>query len=75
MRVARWALRALTGRSFFPELISGPFHHGLVTVFTAAAVMAVISALASLSRGRTRLPGDLTATRTPSLPSTERTPT
>jgi MFS family permease len=43
----------LTGTRFFPELISGPFHHGLVTVFSAAAAMAVISALASLSRGGT----------------------
>jgi MFS family permease len=41
----------LTGTRFFPELISGPFHHGLVTVFTAAAVMAAIAALASLLRG------------------------
>jgi MFS family permease len=45
------ARSTLTGTRFFPELISGPFHHGLVTVFTAAAVMAVISALASVSRG------------------------
>ena len=43
----------LTGNEFFPQLVSGPFHHGLVTVFTAAAVMAVIAALASLARGRT----------------------
>jgi len=43
---------ALTGTEFFPQLISEPFHHGLVTVFTAAAIMAVIAALASISRGR-----------------------
>jgi hypothetical protein len=42
----------LTGRRLFPELISGPFHHGLVIVFGAAACMAVIGALASLLRGR-----------------------
>jgi hypothetical protein len=41
----------LTGNRFFPELISGPFHHGLVVVFTAAAVMAAVAALASLLRG------------------------
>jgi len=46
---------ALTGTEFFPQLISEPFHHGLVTVFTAAAVMAVIAALASISRGRSPL--------------------
>ena len=41
----------LTGNRFFPQLISGPFHHGLVVVFTAAAVMAAVAALASLLRG------------------------
>jgi MFS family permease len=41
----------LTGKQFFPELISGPFHHGLVTVFTSAAVMAAIAAVASALRG------------------------
>ena len=43
---------ALTGNTFFPELVSGPFHQGLVTVFTAATAMAVIAAVASLLRGR-----------------------
>jgi MFS family permease len=38
----------LTGKSFFPELISGPFHAGLVVVFGAAAVMMLIGALASV---------------------------
>jgi MFS family permease len=41
----------LTGGQFFPQLISGPFHSGLVVVFTAAAVMSVIGAVASLLRG------------------------
>jgi MFS family permease len=41
----------LTGGEFFPQLISGPFHSGLVVVFTAAAVMSVVGALASLLRG------------------------
>ena len=45
---------ALTGTTFFPELVSGPFHQGLITVFTAAAIMAAVAALASLLRGRTR---------------------
>jgi len=45
-------VRTLTGRQFFPELVSGPFHHGLVTVFGAATVMALIAALASALRGR-----------------------
>jgi hypothetical protein len=43
----------LTGTEFFPRLVSGPFHHGLVIVFTAAATMAVIAAIASMLRGRT----------------------
>jgi len=41
----------LTGNQFFPRLISGPFHHGLIIVFTAAALMSVIGALVSLLRG------------------------
>ncbi|MFI9270876.1 MFS transporter [Kitasatospora sp. NPDC052896] len=45
-------VRALTGNRFFPELVSGPFHHGLVTVFGAAAAMALVGALASALRGR-----------------------
>ena len=42
---------ALTGHEFFPQLISGPFHDGLVIVFVVAAVMSLIGAVASLSRG------------------------
>ena len=38
----------LTGKQFFPHLLSGPFHHGLIVVFTAAAVMTLIGAAASL---------------------------
>lgn len=38
----------LTGKTFFPELITGPFHSGLVVVFVAAAVMMLIGAAASL---------------------------
>jgi nitrate/nitrite transporter NarK len=42
----------LTGLEFFPRLISGPFHDGLVIVFWLAIVMAVVGALASLLRGK-----------------------
>jgi MFS family permease len=42
----------LTGTQFFPHLISGPFHHGLVIVFSAAAIMSLTGALVSLMRGR-----------------------
>jgi MFS family permease len=41
----------LTGHSFFPHLISSPFHNGLVVVFAMAIAMSVIGALASLLRG------------------------
>jgi MFS family permease len=41
----------LTGKEFFPRLISQPFHHGLVVVFIAAALMMLIGAVASLFRG------------------------
>ena len=42
----------LTGKQFFPHLISGPFHHGLMIVFTAAALMAVCGAAVSWMRGK-----------------------
>ena len=38
----------LTGKTFFPELITGPFHAGLIVVFGAAAVMMLIGAIASV---------------------------
>ncbi len=46
------SVAVLTGRQFFPELISAPFHHGLVIVFTAAAIMSALGALVSLLRGK-----------------------
>jgi MFS family permease len=42
----------LTGKQFFPTLISGPFHHGLMIVFTAAAIMSLLGALVSWFRGK-----------------------
>jgi MFS family permease len=38
----------LTGQTFFPHLITEPFHTGLVVVFGAATVMMLIGAIASL---------------------------
>jgi len=49
--------QAITGREFFPHLISGPFHHGLVVVFAVAAGLAGLAALASLLRGGRYVPG------------------
>jgi MFS family permease len=42
--------QVLTGREFFPHLISA-FHDGLVVVFSVAAALSVLAALASLLRG------------------------
>jgi hypothetical protein len=39
------------GHRFFPQLISVPFHDGLVVVFTTALAMSLLAALASLLRG------------------------
>src|ERR1022692_1333337 len=46
----------ITGREFFPDLISGPFHQGLVVVFAVAAGLAGLAAVASLLRGGRQLP-------------------
>jgi MFS family permease len=42
---------ALTGRSFFPSLISSPFHTALVYAFAFAIVACIVAALASALRG------------------------
>lgn len=42
---------ALTGREFFPHLISPPFHTALVYAFVFAIVACLVAALASLLRG------------------------
>jgi MFS family permease len=42
----------LTGKEFFPNMISGAFSHGLATVFVAAAAMSVLAAAISLLIGR-----------------------
>jgi MFS family permease len=41
----------LTSKEYFPHLISGPFHHGLVIVFSVAIAMSVAGAVISLLRG------------------------
>ena len=42
----------LTGRAFFPALLSGPFHDGLIVVFSVSAALSVLAGLASLLRGK-----------------------
>jgi hypothetical protein len=41
----------LTSKGFFPQLITQPFHHGLIIVFTVAMVLLFVAAAASLLRG------------------------
>jgi MFS family permease len=43
--------QTLTGRSFFPHLISGPFHSALVYAFVFATAACIVAAVASLMRG------------------------
>ncbi len=42
---------SIYGTSFFPHLISEPFEHGIAIAFTAAIIMLLIAAGASLMRG------------------------
>ena len=65
--------RVLTGREYFPQLISGPFHQGLVVVFIAAAALSVVAALASLLRGG-RVPPELAAAQAPQVPAAAQAP-
>ena len=50
------ARQTITGRDFFPDLISGPFQHGLVVVFALATALTVLAALASALRGGRPVP-------------------
>jgi hypothetical protein len=43
--------QTITGHEFFPNLIAGPFEHGLAIVFVTSAILAAVAALASLMRG------------------------
>ncbi|HMK62398.1 MAG TPA: MFS transporter [Acidimicrobiales bacterium] len=37
----------VTGKAFFPSLISGSFHHGLIVAFSASAALCTLAGLAS----------------------------
>ena len=50
------AQQTITGREFFPDLISVPFQHGLVVVFALATGLTVLAILASALRGRRPVP-------------------
>ncbi|MCA1842177.1 MAG: MFS transporter [Actinobacteria bacterium] len=41
----------ITGKTFFPQLISSPFKHGLAIVFSASLLMFLVAAAASWMRG------------------------
>ena len=47
------SIDTLTGHVFFPELMSGPFKHGLVFAFTFSAILYLVAAFASWRGGRT----------------------
>jgi hypothetical protein len=59
----------LTGKDFFPGLISGPFQRGLTIVFAAAATMAVIAAAASALRGGRYVHAETQALRVELMPT------
>jgi hypothetical protein len=46
----------ITGKSFFPHLISNPFMHGLRIAFTFSAIIYLLAAVASWMRGKTAPP-------------------
>ena len=46
----------LTGRQFFPDLISGPFHDGIGVAFGFAIAVCVLGAIASALTGRPKQP-------------------
>jgi MFS family permease len=48
-------VHTLTGASFFPHLLTQPFHDGLVVVFGIAALMMLIGAVASYLAGPSRV--------------------
>jgi hypothetical protein len=45
------AQHTLLGRKFFPQLISGPFHQGLVVVFAFSTALIAIAGVMSVLRG------------------------
>jgi MFS family permease len=59
----------LTGRAFFPSLLSGPFHSGLIVVFSVSAALSVLAALASLLRGKRQDQADPAKTADPTHPA------
>jgi MFS family permease len=67
----------LTGKTFFPQLISQPFHHGLVIVFSMAMALLLVAALASALRGGRFVYDEVNAgdSATTTVPATARSAT
>jgi MFS family permease len=63
------ARQTITGREFFPGLISGPFARGLLVVFALATVLTALAALASALRGGRDVPPSDGLGPSPSPPS------
>ena len=61
----------LTGHTFFPNLLSGPFHDGLVVVFAVAAGLGLLAALASLLRGKRTVTPAVAAAAGSASPTTD----
>jgi len=59
------AQSVLTGHTFFPNLISGPFHDGLIVVFSVSAAISLVSAIASAMRGTGVVDSEETIPATP----------
>ncbi|MEP9395712.1 MFS transporter [Gordonia sp. VNK1] len=57
-------VQTLTGHEFFPGLLSGPFHDGLVIVFVVSILLSVCAAVASLLRGAPHRPEPVGETAT-----------
>jgi hypothetical protein len=60
----------VTGREFFPHLISGPFHSGLGVAFGFAIAANVIAAIASALTGTKKAAGAATEPAGPELAPT-----
>ena len=63
------SLATLTGKTFFPGLISGPFKHGLMFAFSFSAALYLLAAAASW-RGSMARPASLPGLGRPELTTT-----
>jgi MFS family permease len=62
----------LTSRTYFPQLISAPFHHALVVVLIFSVIVCLISAVASWVRGGKFVYGQEDQEKTPTHSSLKR---